>query len=385
MNWRNITLTTAVLGSLAVPAATARAANSASALQRFTPLYMAGGTLTETQAVTIAKEYSFIAEQDDAVPAYVGQMHAANPNLRLLVYINGSYDTSTNGTTYPSTWYAQDIHGKKIFSTQFHNWLMLPTANWNTEVGVLCTQELKRSGYDGCFLDSLGEAPLDPGYVDSPPVNPNTGKVFTSQAWIADEANTVAATQKVSKLVVPNGLGNGQKFANTEPILAASGTGMAELWLRVNNWPVNRFPSSTDWLQDVDMLVTAASKRQVILTVTKLWVNASTTQQNQWHAFTEASFLLGTDGKSAYCFTTSQTQPGLSLDTPYDHAAIGTPTGAMSNSGNLYKRTFTNGIAAVNPGTSAVTIQLGGTHINLAGKSVSSETLAPDTADIFVK
>jgi hypothetical protein len=57
----------------------------------------------------------------------------------------------------------------------------------------------------------------------------------------------------------------------------------------------------------------------------------------------------------------------------------------MSNSGNLHKRTFTNGIAAVNPGTSAVTIQLGGTYINLAGKSVSSETLAPDTADIFVK
>lgn len=184
---------------------------------------------------------------------------------------------------------------------------------------------------------------------------------------------------------MPNGLGNGQKFANTEPILAAAGTGMAELWLRVNNWPVNRFPSSTDWLQDVNMLVTAASKHEVILTVTKLWVNATTTQQNHWHAFTEASFLLGTDGKSAYCFTTDQTQPGLSLDTPYDHVAIGTPTGAMSNSGNLYKRTFTNGIAAVNPGTSAVTIQLGGTYINLAGKSVSSETLAPDTADIFVR
>jgi len=155
---------------------------------------MAGGTLTETQAVTIAHEDNFIAEQDNAVSAYVSQMRAANPNVKLLVYVNGSYDTSTTGTAYPSTWYAHDIHGKKIFSTQFHNWLMLPTSNWNTEVGVLCTQELKRSGYNGCFLDSLGEAPLDPGYVDSTPVNPNTGKVFTPQAWIADEANTVVAT-----------------------------------------------------------------------------------------------------------------------------------------------------------------------------------------------
>jgi hypothetical protein len=197
----------------------------------------------------------------------------------------------------------------------------------------------------------------------------------------------VIATQKANpkKLVIANGLGNGQKFPITQPLLTAVGTGMAELWLRVNNWPEDRFPSLADWLQDVDMLITAGSKHEVVLTVTKLWVNASTAQQNQWHAFTEASFLLGTDGISAYSFTTSKTIPGLSVDTPYDHVAIGTPTGAMSNSGNLYKRTFTNGIVAVNPGTSSATIQLGGTYRNLAGKSVSSETLAPDTADIFVK
>jgi hypothetical protein len=387
MNWRNIALTVSMFGSLTITPATVHAASGGSAIQRFTPLYMAGGKLTGAQAVTIAKEYNFIAEQSNAVSAYVGEMHAANPNLKLVAYVNGSYDTSSSGNAYPSSWYAHDAAGQKIYSTQFHNWLMLPVSNWNSEVGTLCNQALKESGYDGCFLDSLGEAPFDTGYVNSPPVDPSTGKVFTPQAWITDEANTVIATQKANpkKLVIANGLGNGQKFPITQPLLTAVGTGMAELWLRVNNWPEDRFPSLADWLQDVDMLITAGSKHEVVLTVTKLWVNASTAQQNQWHAFTEASFLLGTDGISAYSFTTSKTIPGLSVDTPYDHVAIGTPTGAMSNSGNLYKRTFTNGIVAVNPGTSSATIQLGGTYRNLAGKSVSSETLAPDTADIFVK
>jgi Hypothetical glycosyl hydrolase family 15 len=387
MNWRNIALTAAVVGSLAVPTTTADAATGGSAIQRFTPLYMAGGTLTLAQALVIAKDYNFVAEQSNALSAYVSQMHAANPKLKLIVYVNGSYDTSPNGTTYPSSWYAHDAAGQKIYSTQFHNWLMLPVPSWNSEVGTLCTQALKASGYDGCFLDSLGEAPFDAGYVNSPPIDPSTGKVFTPQKWIADEANTVTATQKANpgKIVVANGLGNGQKFPITQPLLTAVGTGMSELWLRVNNWPVDRFPPLADWLQDVDMLITAGSKHEVILTVTKLWVHASTAQQNQWHAFTEASFLLGTDGNSAYCFTTSQTASGLSVDTPYDHVAIGTPTGAMSSAGTLYKRTFTNGIVLVNPGTKAATFQLGGMYVNLAGKPVSSETLAPDTADIFVK
>ena len=390
MRWRALMIVVVAATAIPANAITTRAGSiGGNALQRGTTLYMAGGKLTAAQAVTVAKEYNIIAEQSNAVSAYVSQMHAANPNLKIVAYVNGSYDTSNSGTQYPSTWYAHDAAGRKVYSTQFHNWLMLPQSpsGWNGQVATLCTEALKQSGYDGCFLDSLGIAPFDKGYVNSPPVDPSTGKVFATTKWIIDTQVTITATQKANpgKLIIANGLGNGQKFAATQPLLTAAGTAMAELWLRVRNWKVTQFDTPAMWLQDVGMLITAAAKHELILTVTKLWISATTAQMNQWHAYTEASFLMGTDGHSYYCFTTSQTESGLSVDTSYDHVAIGEPTAPMKPVGNAYSRTFTNGIAAVNPGGSSVTIQLGSTYVNLAGKSVTSETLTPNTGDIFVK
>jgi hypothetical protein len=390
MTWRNIGIAAALLGAFAMPATTAsavHASSSANALRRFTPLYMSGGTLTEAQAIAVANNYNVVAEQSNALTQYVGAMHAANPNLTILVYVNGSFDTTPNGTAYPTAWYARDSKGNRIESTQFHNFLMLPSASWSAEVGMLCTAALKLSKYDGCFLDTLGDAPLDPGYVTGFPINPATHQVFTVAQWISAQTATIAGVKKANpgKPVIANGLADGKKFPDTQPLLSAAGTAMAELWLRVNSFGVTDFPSAAEWLQDVDMLITAASKGESILTVTKLWVKATTAQVAQWHIFTEASFLLGTNGTSAYCFSTSQTEAGLSGDTPWDHVAIGMPSGAMTLSGGIYRRSYSNGVVAVNPGTSSVTVELGGTFVNLEGKNVSTETLAAHTGEIFVK
>jgi hypothetical protein len=65
--------------------------------------------------------------------------------------------------------------------------------------------------------------------------------------------------------------------------------------------------------------------------------------------------------------------------------AIGTPTGAYSQSGGIYRRTFTLGIVAVNPGTSAATINLGGSFHNLQGKIVTSMVIPAHTGEIFIK
>jgi hypothetical protein len=48
-------------------------------------------------------------------------------------------------------------------------------------------------------------------------------------------------------------------------------------------------------------------------------------------------------------------------------------------------RPYSNGMAAVNPGSSSVTVQLGGSYINLEGKTVSSETLPAHSGDVFIK
>jgi hypothetical protein len=373
------------LGRLPVAAKTETVTN---ALQRFAPLYMAtGSNPTEAEALAIAQHYDIIAEHTGVLTPYLAAMKAVNPSLKVLAYINGAFDQSIAGNLYPMSWYATGANGKRIQSKSFGNWLMLPAAEWGSTVGGLCTKAIASSKYDGCFLDTLGIAPLSPGYVTEPPINPATHKVFTPQTWIADQSNTITATKRANsgKLIMANGLHDGSKFSITQPLLTADGTAMAEVWLRVSTNNEASWPSLTVWNEDVRMLVTAGSKGEVIGVVTKLWTNATAAQVTQWHIFTIATFLMGTNGRSMYCFTSAKTVAGMTEDSPLDHTAIGMPTGAMTNKGGLYTRSYSNGIAAVNPGTSSVSIQLGGSYINLEGKTVTSEVLPAHSGDVFIK
>lgn len=363
-------------------------ATTTNALQRFSPLYMGTGAKpTETQAVAFAKNYNIIAEHGGVLTPFLAAMKAVNPSLKVIAYINGAFDQSKAGNQYASSWYAIGTSHQRVQSQKFGNWLMLPTPQWAATVGQLCKTAIASSKYDGCFLDTLGIAPLSPGYVTSPPVNPATHAVFTKQTWIADQSNTITATKSANpgKLIMANGLHDGTYFQYTQPLLTADGTAMAETWLRVSTQPENNFPSLNVWKEDISMLVTAGSKGEAIGVVTKLWTNATTAQVTQWHIFTIASFLMGTNGQSMYCFTTTQTVAGMTLDLPLDHTLIGMPTGAMTSKNGAFERKFTNGIAAVNPGTKSVTISLGGSYINLEGHTVSSETLPAHSGDVFLK
>ena len=356
-------------------------------LLRFSPLYMGGGRFTLAQAQAVARNYDVIAEHTGVLTPYIAAMKAVNPALKIVAYINGAFDQSNAGNKYPASWYAKSANGKRVQSVSFHNWLMLPSASWASSVASTCKQQITQSKYDGCFLDTLGIGPLLPGYVTGLPVDPATHKVFTSSTWIADQAKTITAVKGAnpSALVLANGLADGQKFSQTSPLLTASHTAMSEIWLRVSHNPENSFPSTANWLQDVNMLTYASAHGFGVMTVTKLWVKATPAQIEQWHRFTVGTFLLGDGGSSGYCFTTGQTSAGLSIDTADDNVAIGTPTGAYTQSGGAYRRTFTNGVVVVNPGSSPVSVSLGASLINLSGAHVSSETLAPHTADIFIK
>lgn len=362
-------------------------AGSAPWLLHFSPLYMGGGRFTLAQAQAVARNYDVIAEHTGVLTPYIAAMKAVNPSLKIVAYINGAFDQSTAGNKYPASWYAKAANGKRVQSVTFHNWLMLPTASWASSVASTCKQQIAQSKYDGCFLDTLGIGPLLPGYVTGLPVDPATHKVFTSSTWIADQSKTITAVKSAnpSALVIANGLADGQKFSQTSPLLAASHMAMSEIWLRVSHNPENSFPSTANWLQDVNMLTYASAHGYGVMTVTKLWVKATSAQVEQWHRFTVGTFLLGDGGSSGYCFTTGQTSAGLSIDNADDNVAIGTPTGAYTQAGGAYKRTFTNGVVVVNPGSSPVSVSLGAALINLSGAHVSSETLAPHTADIFIK
>jgi hypothetical protein len=363
-----------------------------SVLGRFAPIYMGKHwSFTEAEAVALAKNYDVIAAQTSVFPQFVTAMKAAKPNLRILAYVNGMFDLSAGGTAYPASWYAHDSKGDRIRST-FGNYLMNP-ANplWAATIAKQCTEAIAKSHYDGCFLDTLGTAPLTPGYTTGMAIDPNTNQVWTDTQWLQATSGVAKATQTAnpSAVIMDNGLLDGQKYylpvGSTEPLIAATHVGMVELWLRSNATPPTKFRSETEWLQDIDMVVNAQAQGFYVATTTKLWVSASSAQQTAWQKYALASFLLAANGRAYFQFMPNDTNAGLIYDSSWDHVAIGNPTDAFSKVGGLYERSFTNGISAVNPTGSSATINLGGSYKNLNGQTVTSETLAPNTGDVFIK
>jgi hypothetical protein len=362
-------------------------------LPLFAPAYMGSHwSMTQTEAVTIARDFNVVAAQASIFAPYTAAMRAANPQLAIVAYLNGTFDQSAGGTKYPSSWYELDSSGRKVQSRGFGNYLMNP-ANpaWGANVASECAAAMASSHDDGCFLDTMGTAPLGSAYVTGLPINPATGQVWTANAWISATSSVAAAVKAAlpGAVIVPNGLSSGGKYysanASTAPLLTPTGAAMAEVWLRTAGGSITGYPKESKWLEDVNMLVAAENAGESVLTTTKLFASSTQAQQNQWHKFALASFLLAADGHSYFSFVASKADTSIVASSPWDHVAIGTPNGAYLHSGLLFGRSFTNGDVWVNPNSSPATVTFSAPHTNLAGLQVTSETLAPNTGDVFLQ
>ncbi len=361
-------------------------------LPLFAPVYMGNHwSMTQAQAVTIAQDFNLVAAQASVFKGYTAAMKAANPQLEIVAYINGTFDQSASGSKYPTTWYEKSSDGNRVRSQGFGNFLMTPSnSSWAQTVAAECTAAIAASGDDGCFLDTMGTAPLGAGYVTGLPINPATGSVWTANAWINATTSIAAAVKAANPtaIVIPNGLSSGGKYfsktASTAPLLLPTGAAMAEVWLRTAGASASSFPSESKWLADVTMLADAEAASQSVLTTTKLFTSSTQAQQDQWHKFSLASFLLAAGGHSYYSFDAAHADTSLVADSAWDHVAIGTPLGAYTQNGSLFERSFTNGIVAVNPNNTPATITFATPYRNLAGTEVTTETLAPNTGDVFL-
>jgi Hypothetical glycosyl hydrolase family 15 len=375
-----------------VAASTVSSNSTSRIMVRFFPQYMVNDPhYTQAQAVVIAQQFDVIAARDGVFTQFVGAMKAVHPSLSILVGMDGMYDFSSGGTAYPASWYAHNSQGNRIRNVGFGFYLMDPTnPAWAASVASNCAALIAKSKYEGCLLDEMGVGAISPGYCTSLPINHATGKVFTATEWISATSAVVKAAKAANSkyAVVPNGLADGSRYflasGPTKPLLLVDGAAMSEIWLRSPSGATTQYPSVTTWKQDVDMLVEAESHGWTILTTTKLWTGATAAQQAAWHKFTLASFLLGAGGHCAYSFSTASSDTALAATSPWDQIAIGAPTGAYVSTGGMYLRNYSNGVAVVNPGDTAVTIHLGGTYKNLEGASVTLETLPPHSGDVFV-
>jgi len=145
---------------------------------------------------------------------------------------------------------------------------------------------------------------------------------------------------------------------------------------------VAKWPSVTDWLNQVNAIADVQSKGKLALCLTKLWVSATTAQRNQWQQFALASFLLAKGSSADFMFMGSKTQNALAT-TNAGYPALGTATSARTQQGSTWVRHFQNGVVAVNPGGASASLSLGGSFVDPSGRSVTSATVAPHTGVIF--
>jgi hypothetical protein len=364
-------------------------ATSANALRVFGVQNEGSGTLTRSEAVAQARAFDVITARPATFKDYVADMKAANPSLFLAAYVNGTFAIPATADAYPESWFLHDADGNRITSRGWGNYLMNPAEpGWIKDRVDRCRASLTWSGYDGCFVDMLGTAPLTFDYLTSTPINPSTGAPWTRAEWIRATTNIATRIRDgVGRPLVANGLGTGWRYFEsgggaTSALLSAAPRGMAEAFVRSAKVGADQFRPEDQWRQDVDMLVDAGSRGGRVLAFTKVWTSATQQQLNRLHLYALATFLLGTDGRSSFSFSTG---PEYVHPHPWWSTDIGAPIASYGKQGGVYRRSFTNGLVMVNPTKTSVTVTLDATYRDVWGTARSTITLEPYTGSILTR
>jgi Hypothetical glycosyl hydrolase family 15 len=351
--------------------------------------FMAGvANPSRARAVQQARHFDVISALKGTYADDVDAMKAANPDLVLLVYLNGTMAQAGEGSAYPRSWYLRDRAGNKVKSRGWGNFLMNPAeSGWRQAVADRCRAYLDASGYDGCFIDVLGTAPLNSSYVTGLPVNPATREVWRRSAWLrATTAIARATRDRVAPApVYGNGLANGSLYfggsAPSSTILGGLDGGMAESFVRDAYAPTGSFRSASQWRSDVELLRDVADRGHAGLAITKVWTSASRRQTNAVERYALATFLLGyTPGRSFYSFRDDH---GLTRWRSAWGREIGTPTGPYRRVGDSYVRRFSSGVVVVNPTGTKTRVKLGSAYRRGSG-TVNRVTLRAHRASILV-
>lgn len=394
----------AVLCALVAAAATvsavpgpATASTVGGGIRTWTPLseHPPPGTVSSTSAVSVAKSFDLVTALRGTFAGRVPTMHKANPNVKVLAYTNAMFAQSGQAATFPASYYSYDAKGQKVRTTNYGNYMMNPRsleggaagASWADERFRQCRNAALESGYDGCFLDLLGTAPLKAGYVTSPPIDPATGKQWTETSYLAATSALANQIRKLlsadghgNLLVYGNGLGSGPRFyAGSKVLLPSLDGGIAESWMRTGPSSLTLWPTETQWKQNVSML--AAGK---IYASVKTFAPGTTAQKEQWHKYSLASFLLGADSADGFSFLGSPTSD-YAVSSPWWATKLGRPSGAYTRSGAAYVRTFASGKAVVNPTTGVTSVSLGAKYCGLTGFSGNKITLGAHSGDVLRK
>jgi putative glycosyl hydrolase-like family 15 (GHL15) protein len=349
--------------------------------------FMAGAvTVSRERALRQARDFDMIVALKGTYAEHADAMRSANPDLTLLVYLNGVMAQSNEGSAYPDSWYATDARGARVRSLGFGNFLMRPDQpRWVDDVASRCTDYLRESGYDGCFIDVLGIAPLSPAYVTGVPVDPSTGKVWTPAAWLRATRHIAEETRRLSgrALVYGNGLADGSRYFADVPsssLLRGLDGAMAESFVRDATAPIQEFRHHDSWRLDVRMLADAAARGSDALSMTKVWTTATARQRTALQRYALGTFLLGYQpGHGMFSFRDDH---GLTRYRPIWSVDLGVPLGAARAVDGAFVRRFENGIVVVNPTAARIHVGIG-SRVYARGRFSGNVSVGAHSASIL--
>jgi Hypothetical glycosyl hydrolase family 15 len=370
-------------------AASAGFVSSANGIHLWAPMHTASQAFqSESAAVDAAKRFDLITFNPRQLGGYAAAMKAANPNLKLFAYLNGTFLYKRLYGTVPNSMLAHGSNGQVLQSHGYGNYLGdVDNPAWKSYVEQNCAKLLSGTDYDGCYLDMLGTGPLWPGYLTGLPINPATGQVWTRLDWLQATSGIASAVASYTgKPVLGNGIGNGPRYfaagAPSKLLLDGATGASAETWTRQAGAPLSYHEPIKAWQQEVDMLGDADNTGGLALTITKAWSAGTAAEKENARLYALATFLLGNGGDSYFYFTANKTDPAT-LDDPLYHLQIGSPVGGYVVQNGAYVRTFTSGKVVVNPTSSVVSVDLGGSYRRPDGSFALGATLSPYSAQIF--
>jgi hypothetical protein len=350
---------------------------------------------TKAEAVAAASAGDMVSALPVQIHWYGAAMKAVNPNVKLFAYENGMFSQSKDCSTFPASWYLYTAGGAKVHAVKTGNCLMNPmstqtafgAAGWTQYVEQQCAASLADPNTSGCFLDQMNAAPMGSGFVNGAPIDPRTNQPFTNSAYmLMVAAHGQAVASALGAPVVGNAYDSAPRYYSipTSIVNQASGIGVdeAEHWFGND---ITQARNLSAWQQAVQMEIAAqAAGHGTIVNV-----DAPGASPEQWRSYLAATYLLGNNGGAWLEFAPNGTTPPFDSLSPLYNLPIGSPTETYStvggyNAGGYYRRDYTHGMVLVNPSGSAVTVNLGGTYVDVTGQQMTSITLAAWSGAVLV-
>lgn len=330
----------------------------------------------------------------------VPALKAANPELKVLLYKNLSFTMSygcSNGVDKPyltsgvgycdadqnhPDWFLTDPNGSRLDSYYFPQaWMMdVGSAGYQARWLSNVLADLRSGGWDGVMLDDTN---TDMGWH----LHGRTiARYPTAGAWRAATRSMLAAVGPALRSAGFLALAN--IYAPWSSDYDAQATWSD--WLQFTSGAVQEYYSkwgtdSSGWLagndwtyrQTFQSLTEQAGKIFIGLT----YAPAGDTRSMTW---ARANFLLFDDPADGGALMFEPTDP--EAQDPFSSswtADVGTPVGARFQVGSAWRRAFSGGTVVVNPTSSTVTVDLGGSYLDEAGAVVQSVALGPTSGAIL--